>query len=115
MQNLVRAVVLLDRPTIQVLANRIADEEVVARTTGIREKQPPVLPAAFFTTQDELAAAARQLAGAAVAGGDDKMLAERFGAMTRTCVSCHSAYLHDRPEPMPLHPKAKPEPPGQNR
>src|SRR5579863_2221673 len=30
MSNLVRAVVLLDRPTIRTLANRLADEEVIA-------------------------------------------------------------------------------------
>src|SRR5262245_49132095 len=47
-ENLVRAVVLLDRPTVRMLATRIADEEVVAKTSGIREKQPPVLPPRFF-------------------------------------------------------------------
>jgi hypothetical protein len=27
-----------------------------------------------------------------------QLLAERFAAVTRTCVTCHSAYLHGRPE-----------------
>ncbi len=101
MQNLVRAVVLLDRPTIRVLATRIADEEIVARTGSIREGQRPLLPPKFFVEQDDLAATARQLAVAAVDGGDDKVLAERFSVLTRTCVGCHSTYLHDRPEPLP--------------
>lgn len=103
MQNLVRAVVLLDRPTIRVLATRIADEEIVARTgSGPR----PSLPPKFFTEQDDLAATARQLAVAAIDGGDDKALADRFSALTRTCVGCHSAYLRDRPEPLPAAPPA---------
>ena len=101
LQNLVRAVVLIDRPTIRVLATRIADEEIVARTGSIREGQRPLLPPKFFVEQDDLAANARQLAAAAVDGGDDKALADRFSALTRTCVGCHSTYLHDRPEPMP--------------
>ena len=99
MQNLVRAVVLIDRPTIRVLATRIADEEIVARTPGAREGQRPLLPPKFFVEQDDLAATARQLAVAAVDGGDDKALADRFSALTRTCVGCHSTYLRDRPEP----------------
>ena len=51
-----------------------------------------------FAAQDELSAGARQLAAAAVAGGDDKVLAERFAVVTHSCVTCHSAYLHGRPD-----------------
>jgi hypothetical protein len=105
MESLVRAVVLLDRPTIRVLAGRIADEEVIAQTTGIRHKQPPVLPAKFFAEQDALAAAARQLAAAAIDGGEDAALAERFAAVTRTCIGCHSTYMHDAPAPQPVEQK----------
>jgi len=101
MQNLVRAVVLLDRPTIRQLANRIADEEIVARTGKTPDAQRPPLPPKFFAEQDELAATARQLAAAAVEGGEDAALAERFAALTRTCVGCHSTYLHDQPETQP--------------
>ena len=104
MQNLVRAVVLLDRPTIRVLATRIADEEIIARTASTREGPRPLLPPKFFTEQDDLGAIARQLAAAAVDGGDDKTLADRFSALTRTCVSCHSTYLRDRPEALPAAP-----------
>ena len=111
MQNFVRAVVLLDRPTIRVLATRIADEEIVARTSSTREARRPSLPPRFFTEQDDLAAIARQLATAAVDGGDDKVLADRFSALTRTCVSCHSTYLRDQPEPSPAAAPA----PGKSR
>ena len=65
----------------------------------------PLSPSAQ-RVQDALAAAARQLAAAAVDGGDDKVLAERFAMLTRTCVGCHSTYLHDRPAP-PADPKGK--------
>jgi len=110
MSNLVRAVVLLDRPTIRILATRIADEEVIARVGSAREQQRLALPREFFAAQDELSAGARQLAAAAVAGGDDKILAERFATVTRTCVTCHSAYLHGRPDIGALAPKAKDAP-----
>jgi hypothetical protein len=103
MESLVRAVIVLDRPTIRVLATRIADEEVVARTA--RDKQRSSLPTQFFAQQDELAIFARQLAAAAHDGGDDKVLAEHFSAVMRTCVGCHSTYLHDRPGAQPAEPK----------
>jgi hypothetical protein len=106
MSNLVRSVVLLDRRTIRVLAGRIADEELIARTDSAGQKKRPQLPPAFFATQNELSASARQLAIAAKDGGDDKLVAERFAAVTRTCVTCHSAYLHGRPEPSPAAPPA---------
>jgi hypothetical protein len=105
MEALVRAVVVLDRPNIRVLATRIADEEVVARAGGARDKQRSSLPAQFFAQQDELAIFARQLAAAAHDGGDDKVLAEHFSAVMRTCVGCHSTYLHDRPGPQPAETK----------
>jgi hypothetical protein len=110
MSNLVRAVVLLDRPTIRLLATRIADEEVIARVGSTGEQKRPALPRDFFAAQDELSAGARQLAAAAVAGGDDKALAERFAGVTHSCVTCHSAYLHGRPDLGALGPKAKDSP-----
>jgi hypothetical protein len=100
MSNLVRSVVLLDRPIIRILATRIADEEVIARVGSGREQRRPPVPRDVLLAQDELSGSARQLAAAAVEGGDDKILAERFAAVTKTCVTCHSAYLHGRiPEP----------------
>lgn len=101
MQTLVRSVVLLDRPTIRSLANRIADEEIIARVGAAGGPKRPALPPEFFAAQDELSTSARQLAAAAKEGGDDRAIADRFATVTRTCVTCHSAYLHGRPEPLP--------------
>jgi hypothetical protein len=75
---------------------------MIARTENLRETRRLALPPRFFAEQDELGTAARQLAVAALDGGDDKSLAERLSALTRTSVGCHSAYLHDRIEPQPV-------------
>jgi hypothetical protein len=100
MSNLVRAVVLLDRPTIRLLAGRIADEEVISRSARSPHAPAPLsLPREFFIEQTKLAGAARDLAVAAADGADDRVLAERFAAVTGTCVGCHSSYLHGRPAP----------------
>ena len=57
-----------------------------------------LLPAKFFVHQDELAASATALAQAAAAR-DDRKLVEAFGAVTKSCVGCHAAYLHADLEP----------------
>jgi hypothetical protein len=104
MSELVRAVVLLDRPTVRVLAGRIADEEMIAHASGaVRERHPLLLPPEVFQQQSGLSQVARELAAtAAEGGGDDRALADRFSALARTCVSCHSVYLHGRPDAVPL-------------
>lgn len=108
MSSLVRAVVLLDRPTIRTLAGRIADEEILAQTgKPRRDRRPLPLPPEFPAEQTRLSLAARDLAVAAKDGGDDRALAERFAALTSACVTCHSVYLHGRPEPGPLGPPGK--------
>lgn len=100
MSGLVRAVVLLDRPAIRTLAGRIADEEILAQTgKPRRDRRPLPLPREFPAEQTRLSLAARDLAVAAKEGTDDRALAERFAALTSTCVTCHSVYLHGRPEP----------------
>lgn len=101
MENLVRAVVLLDRPTIRQLAGRIADEEVVVHAgRSVHEPLPLALPREFFLEQTKLVVAARDLAAAA-GKDDDRVLADRFAAMTGACVACHSAYLRGRPDQEP--------------
>jgi hypothetical protein len=108
MSNLVRSVVLLDRPTIRTLASRIADEELIAGAgKANQERKRLALPREFFTEQSALTVVARELATAAVDGSDDLALADRFSTLTRTCVGCHSVYLHGRPEPGPLGPRSK--------
>lgn len=102
MSSLVNAVVLLDRPTIATLAIRIADEEVVARAEGGgTDKLREVLPAAFLGEQDALKSAARELAKAAAEHQPDTVLADRFGVLTHTCVTCHSIYLGWHVERLP--------------
>lgn len=102
MANLVRAVVLLDRPTIRLLAGRIADEEVIAHATRPpHEPLPLSLPRDFFLQQTKLAVAARDLAAAVVDGAGDAVLGDRFAAVTSTCIGCHSAYLHGQPDAVP--------------
>jgi cytochrome c556 len=66
------------------------------------EKSRPALalPRGFFAEQDALRVAAQRLALAA-AGTDDKALADAFATVTRTCVACHSSYLHGDIEPLP--------------
>ena len=104
MSNLVRAVVLLDRPTVRNLATRIADEEIVAQSgQPAPEPGPLTLPRQFFGAQTQLTTAARDLAAAAAADrGDDQILAQRFAAVTTTCVACHSIYLHGQIDARPL-------------
>jgi hypothetical protein len=104
MSSLVRAVVLLDRPTVAALAGRISDEELLARS-DTRRADPwrPLLPPGFFVEQEALRKAASELAEAAAHGQPDDVLAERFGLVTRTCVRCHGAYLHDLPGETPAH------------
>ncbi len=55
-----------------------------------------LLPQEFFLEQIALSAIARQLAVAAE-HGDEVGISDRFGSLARTCVACHSSYLHGRP------------------
>lgn len=97
MSNLVRALVLLDRPTIANLALRIADEEVIARAEGGGpDKLRTLLPKEFFNEEGALQNSARDLAAAASNKEADSVMADRFAAVAKTCVSCHSIYLHAR-------------------
>jgi len=99
MSNLVKAVVLLDRPTITNLAQRIADEEVVARSEADGSKKwESRLPKGFFAEQDALRSAARDLATSAVDKASDSVTADRFATVAHTCVACHSVYLRGRPD-----------------
>jgi hypothetical protein len=99
MSNLVKALVLLDRPTIATLAVRIADEEVVARVEGGgADKLKGLLPKEFFAEESSLQTAARELAAAAVSKETDGVLADRFATVAKTCVACHSIYLHSPAE-----------------
>jgi hypothetical protein len=93
----VEAVVLLDRPAIRSLSRPIAEEEVIGSGNGpMSERTRLLLPQDFFLEQVALNAIARQLAVAAERG-DDEGVSDRLAALSRTCVGCHSSYLHRRP------------------
>jgi hypothetical protein len=95
MSSLVKALVLLDRPSIAHLASRISDEEVVARVEGGGpDKLKLLLPKEFFAEASTLQTSARDLAAAAINKEADSVLADRFGIVAKTCVGCHSVYLH---------------------
>jgi len=99
MSNLVRALVLLDRPTISTLAGRIADEEIVARVEGGgTDRLKTLLPKEFFAEESSLQASARDLAAAAANKEADSVMADRFATVAKTCVACHSIYLHSPAE-----------------
>lgn len=103
MSSLVRSVVLLDRARVRVLAGRIAEEEIIAKTIGgTGGRRPMALPREFSAQQARLVAAARDLAVAAVEGGEDMVMADRFAAVTKTCVACHSIYVHGWPDMQPF-------------
>src|SRR5438045_998958 len=90
MENLLRAVVLLDRPTVKVLADRIASEQAFAAGPLTDLNLPPQI----VGEGEAFAAAAREVAFVAATGRSDDVLADRFAVLTRTCVSCHGGYLH---------------------
>ena len=94
MEELLRAVLLLKRPQVVALASQLAEEPSLAHP---EEAGPDtlnaVLPPRFFQLDAQLRREAAELAEAARAGtGSDAALAERFGRLTRTCVSCHQTY-----------------------
>jgi cytochrome c556 len=118
MSSLVQAVVLLDRPSIRALATRIAEEEIAARVAApTKSGQPLPLSPRFFSELDALRDSAQRLAAAASAPprtnlqDDDRELGDRFAALAKTCVGCHSAYLRGGFEPEP--PSAPPGAPPQ--
>jgi len=103
-QNLLRAGVLLDRPTIKLLADRIAGEQTFARA-AISNLE---IPGSVIVDGEAFTTAAQELALAAATGSNDDVLADRFAALTRTCVSCHGAYLHPPRKRPPVDYPAEP-------
>ena len=99
MMGFVQAVVLLDQPTIQSLARRISGDDIIDQGTApMNDEDRKLLPREFFVDEIALGTVARQLAAAAERG-DDGGISDRFGALSITCVACHSVFLHGRPGP----------------
>ncbi len=89
------AVVLLDYEVVRALASRMVDEPVISRPLpGDGESVNALLPKSFFIHQDALGNATRRLVQAA-SHTDDAELAAAYEAVATSCLSCHSAYLHE--------------------
>jgi hypothetical protein len=96
MRALLSRVILLDTDGVARAAGAIFDEPALARPVAGDELNG-LLPERFFVLQDELRAQARRLV---IASGkhDHDAVASEFGALTKTCVSCHQVFLYgDRP------------------
>jgi Cytochrome C' len=91
---LVQGVLLLQRDVVSEMAKSIVGEPRLTRPIeGGMGDLNSALPERFFVLQDELHSRAAALVEA-VKTEDDVALAARLGDLTRTCVSCHSAYLN---------------------
>ena len=87
---LVSKVVVLDYDGAARAAGEIFDEPGLARPVAGDELNA-LLPPRFFVLQDSLRDGARQVVAAA-AERNSARLSEAFGALTKTCVSCHDGY-----------------------
>jgi hypothetical protein len=87
--------VLLHYEEVEELAQMIADEPKLGRPApGDDTSLNAMLPSGFFMYQDALTEHAKELAEAARAK-QDASLGKAFGALSETCVGCHSAYLSE--------------------
>jgi Cytochrome C' len=92
MRALVSRVALLDDDGVARVAGEVFDEPSLARPIAGDELNG-LLPERFFRLQDELKARARALVIASQRR-DHSAIAEEFGALARSCVSCHQVFLH---------------------
>jgi hypothetical protein len=92
MRTLLSRVVLLDDDGVARAAGEMFDEPALARPVGGDELNG-LLPERFFTLQDELRAQLRRLV---IASGkhDRDAVASEFGALAKTCVTCHQVFLY---------------------
>lgn len=113
MSSLLIYVVMLEHDLVEMFAEQLAREPRLGRPAP-HEKGTinAMLPAEFFVHQDALLESSRALSRAA-RERDDIQLVTSFGAVTRACVGCHTAYLaadfkpieHEEPgEPLPCEP-----------
>jgi len=96
MNELVWAVVLLDRAETARIATAIAEQPRLARpSTGDATELNTALPPRYFELQDQLRDRARSLAAAAK-DWDSRVVARSYGQLAETCVACHEVYLKPR-------------------
>ncbi len=92
---LVSKVVVLDYDGAARSAGEIFDEPEIARPLS-GDDLNGLLPERFFVLQEAMRSGARRIVEAA-AQRDSRRLADSFGDLTRTCVSCHDVYLRGAP------------------
>jgi hypothetical protein len=91
-RELMYGVTLLRYDVARGAAQRIASEPRLSRPeAGSEDDLTTALPERFFVLQDEARLRA-QAVMAAADKRDDKALAESYGLLVQTCVSCHSVY-----------------------
>jgi hypothetical protein len=93
-RDLMFAVTLLQYDAAKASAQRISSEPRLVRPiAGGEDDLNALLPERFFVLQDEARSRAQAVATAAEKK-DDKALADSYGRLVETCVSCHSSYLN---------------------
>jgi hypothetical protein len=94
-KDLLFSVTLLQYDMARTAAQSIsAEPRLVRPTEGSSDAElNSLLPPRFFDLQDEARKHAQALAIAAEKR-DHKALAQSYGKLMETCVSCHAAYLH---------------------
>jgi cytochrome c556 len=84
---------LFDYDGISEIATGMAQRrQNAAAEAGATDTLNRYLPEEFFTLQNEFEDAALQLSDAAQRK-DDKAIANQYGRLVTTCVSCHAVYL----------------------
>ncbi len=92
---LMAAVLMLNYEMAEDLARSIHSEPKLSRPgPGELDTLNAQLPPVLFDLQDQLSVRAQGLIDAAHAR-DAKNLVKAFGAMSETCVACHSAFLRE--------------------
>ena len=114
MTALTYAVLMLEYDLTQTLAAEMSGEPKLGRPApGEKGTLNALLPAAFFAQQDALAESAQRLSLAAQRR-DDAQIVASFADVTKSCVSCHAAYLNAAvEEPAGGHDQAAPCDPEQ--
>ncbi|HEX8705210.1 MAG TPA: hypothetical protein VF815_40640 [Myxococcaceae bacterium] len=93
-KDLMFGVTLLQYDMARAAAQRIsAEPRLVRPIMGGDGDLNTLLPERFFVLQEEARLRAQAIATAAEKR-DTKALAESYGKLMETCVSCHAAYLH---------------------
>jgi len=99
MSDLLWATLFLDDASVQDIAEHIRTSPRFARPiSGDATELNTLLSEEFFALQDELVARADDLAESADRR-DPEAMAAAYGALTQTCVRCHSVYLSTPPSP----------------